>query len=102
MAEESRVGQTSIPGHGLQREGRAFTVPNCCGYSLTDTTPQLGEPGRYGGHGVCRCGEVSDHFDSTAARRRWHNRHKDEIRRGFVGSPAAEAEPPAPEGAGRG
>lgn len=55
----TRKGQTLLPGHGLMYEGRAM----------------------YGKRGRCWCGATSEEeFDTNAARRRWHNAHKDEIR----------------------
>jgi hypothetical protein len=60
MTMPTRRGKTLLPGHGLMYEGHAM----------------------YGKHGRCWCGAVSEQeYDSAAARRRWHNEHKDSVRK---------------------
>jgi hypothetical protein len=61
-----------VSGHGLQREGRAHDEAGR--YIGTSYGP--GEPL---GYGLCECGAMSPPLDSTAARRRWHVGHKDEV-----------------------
>jgi hypothetical protein len=57
-----------VKGHGLQREGRAHD-----------------KRGRYVGgpvgHGLCSCGAMSEQVGTTAARQRWHLKHKQEMGR---------------------
>jgi hypothetical protein len=65
---------TRLAGHGLFREGKPFRVVRDSSGDWPDTAP-----GRMG-RGRCSCGEVSPWTDSDADRRRWHRRHKDEVR----------------------
>lgn len=68
----SRKGKTLVPGHTLRNEGAPHAV------NERGQTVRLTE-GRYG-RGLCSCGELSDLLDSNAQRKRWHARHKSEVR----------------------
>ena len=64
-----------LAGHGLQHEGR---VPHTWDYGS--------------GEGVaeCACGAQSESLPTTAARKRWHEQHKDAIRAQLT-APASHA-----------
>lgn len=69
---------TRIPGHGLQREGRAHdeTGRYIGGYY----SGALGDGrGTSVGYGLCSCGAKSPELPSTGARKRWFNEHKAEV-----------------------
>ena len=64
-----------VAGHALIGKGRAFEY-------LWTTTALLHVRGPVG-RAVCSCGQVSESLPSTAARRRWHDRHKTYLRDGI-------------------
>lgn len=64
----SMIGKTLLKGHALWREGRACT-PN--GFDLVD--------GSLPGYAFCECDARSVELPTTAARKRWHKQHKEEI-----------------------
>lgn len=70
----SAVGKTQLRGHGLLCEGRPFAV----WVTGAEVPTFLGPSGD--GVGLCSCGAHSDVVPTNAARRRWHNEHKDAIR----------------------
>ena len=63
--------RTNLRGHALRSEGAAY-IPG-------DEQPWLRTPGHLG-RGLCECDAVSLVMSSDSARRRWHARHKDEVR----------------------
>jgi len=67
---------TVVRGHGLQHEGRPVLVLNCCGMEDTHLKRNLYDQV---GHGLCACGVVSGHRDTTAARQQWHRLHKADV-----------------------
>jgi hypothetical protein len=64
----SEVGQTALAGHGLLAEGKPF--------AHQDGT-WIRAHGERTGAGLCSCGEASPVLGTDAARRRWHNQHKE-------------------------
>lgn len=63
-----------IIGHGLMHEGAPH---DSAGRRLHSN----GSSGK--GRAKCRCGELSDQpLESAAARKRWHNEHKDQLSSG--------------------
>lgn len=75
------VRNTRVPGHGLLREGCAFEAVTPDPWR---PVPYMGRAFRYTGEAegraVCSCGDCSEVLPSTAARRRWHEEHKAEVR----------------------
>lgn len=69
------VGHTyaQVPGHGLAREGYPHDE-NGNVLSLGGIVRTSG-PGR----AKCACGQVSPDLPSTAARKRWHREHKEQV-----------------------
>lgn len=59
---------TRVSGHYLIREGFPH---DSNGYELGWQAKQ--------GRGKCSCGALSDWYDTTAARQRWHSSHKADI-----------------------
>lgn len=72
---------TRLLGHGLLREGRAFEAVTPDPWR---PVPYMGRAFRYTGEAegraVCSCGDCSEVLPSTAARKRWHEEHKAEVR----------------------
>lgn len=65
----SNRGKTLVKGHTLFREGwPCYSNGAECTMMWTN------------GHAVCSCGAVSECLDSTAARKRWHRLHKQEVK----------------------
>jgi hypothetical protein len=64
-----------LPGHELMWEGKLN--PNFHRHAYEWNGP---------GKTRCSCGHPSPHLPSTAARKRWHREHKDEIRAGRTGA----------------
>ncbi len=56
-----------VPGHTLRKEGRVWSSLNY----RDENGPGIAR---------CSCGADSSHLASTAARKRWHRAHKDEVR----------------------
>lgn len=74
---------TRVPGHGLQREGRAFDLVASTNPWAPDEVrrgPWLQYTGEREGRGACSCGECSPILPSTAARKRWFEDHKATMR----------------------
>jgi hypothetical protein len=63
--------RTSLCGHALRREGKAFTRRNTA-------APWESIRGHIG-RGLCECGEASEVEWTDAARKRWHAAHKAEV-----------------------
>jgi hypothetical protein len=63
--------RTALRGHALRGEGAAY-IPG-------EEEPWLRCRGHIG-RGLCECGAFSDVEWTHADRKRWHARHKDEIR----------------------
>jgi hypothetical protein len=82
-----------VSGHGLLHEGRPVLVAGCCG-SL-DNHCQRNHYDKIG-HGICSCAALSPCEDTTAARQRWHRKHKAEVLTG--GSSAETIKPTSQKG----
>lgn len=67
----SRVGQTMLPGHGLEYEGRRRYERDGITW---DPSGQ--------GSARCRCGALSEPGITTNAAKQWHAAHKDALREG--------------------
>lgn len=72
----NRVGQTVLPGHGLVDEGSAHDEHGNRIWVSNNACDAFSGPGR----ALCKCGELSEELPTKAARRRWHNAHKEEVR----------------------
>lgn len=70
---DSLRGKTLVKGHTLTWEGEAFTKPGCPDSRCVGFRRQTNT--NYG-HGLCSCGEMSEHEETRAARKRWHRMHK--------------------------
>ncbi len=57
-----------LAGHGLRNEGRTGVDPYANGLSNGE------------GWVRCECGIKSPVLENTAARKRWHRQHKDQVR----------------------
>lgn len=71
-----------VAGHGLAMEGRAVRkernalIGKGWEYVLTQAARW---PDTTSGHGGCSCGEMSPELSSDAARKRWHQAHKEDV-----------------------
>jgi hypothetical protein len=65
IKKPNRIGQTLVKGHYLIQEGSNRKL---YGYSWEKVGP-----------GQCSCGLLSPDLPSTAARKRWHDAHKDDV-----------------------
>jgi hypothetical protein len=66
---------TRLPGHGLFAEGKPYrrvTGDPSGDYNAIESG--------YVGRGLCSCGADSPETDSDADRKRWHRKHKEEVR----------------------
>ena len=62
-----------IKGHALLREGRAYDSTG------RPIFREAWDEASNGGYGKCECGALSEHLETTAARRLWHKRHKSDL-----------------------
>ena len=65
---------TRLSGHGLRSEGKPYEEDGRGGTRRADV---YGEPD---GFGLCSCGERSGVLGSDADRKRWHKKHKEQVR----------------------
>lgn len=81
MTSESRRGMTRIKGHHLLREGAPHDdngeVLSNWSFAYPYPRKVAGE-----GRGLCACGAMSVALPTAAARRRWHQQHKRDVRNG--------------------
>jgi hypothetical protein len=75
------VKASRLAGHGLPYEGRALDEHRPIGRGLWGShRPGFWSSSLPVGRTRCECGEWSPVLPTTAARKRWHREHKDEIR----------------------
>jgi hypothetical protein len=65
--------RTNLRGHALRGEGKPWQDNGEGGWMSAPWNE---------GHALCECGETSGWIWSDTARRKWHARHKDEMRPG--------------------